>query len=189
MPRSLPKLVQPVIVTYSLICVFSTSLLAAHPFHTSVAELDWNAQSGRWEVSVRIHAGDLELALAKHCGQACDIDSPRATQQIKQYIESRFQLLTHTLVERLTVDVDGSSLTTQPKVDASEMEWVGQEVEGGWMWLYFELSPPKLDQPLALVSQLLTEINEDQINIVSIRNSTKKRSTLQTSRKQLWIAL
>lgn len=173
----------------SFILAVATSSAWAHPFHTSVAELDWNASTHRWEVSVRIHAGDLELALAQIAGKKVDIESTQATEWIRQYVESHFLIAPQAELEKLNSQSELSTKLVAPKQGSSRMEWIGQEFEGGWMWLYFELQPPEMDQPLALVSQLLTDINEDQINIVSIRGATKKRVAHQTSRKQTWIAL
>ncbi|MFO1065770.1 MAG: DUF6702 family protein [Pirellulales bacterium] len=37
--------------------------LTAHPFHTSTAEMEWNSQSRRLEVAVRVYAVDVERVL------------------------------------------------------------------------------------------------------------------------------
>jgi hypothetical protein len=189
MIRLLSKRLRLAGFVFCVMSALTTSSTLAHQFHTSVAELDWNADSGRWEVSVRIHASDLELALDRQFGRKLNIESSGATEWIQKYVQSRFQIVSQDAVEKLALPVDRTSKSANETANTSQIDWVGQEVEGGWMWLYFELAQPDSKQPLALVSQLLTEINEDQNNIVSIRNATRKRSTQQTSRKQVWIAL
>src|SRR5687767_2105837 len=55
-------------VRYALGCAFAclcTSSLTAHPFHTTTAEMEFNAKTGRLEVSLRVLASDLEEALAR----------------------------------------------------------------------------------------------------------------------------
>jgi hypothetical protein len=188
-----------------------------HPFHTSVAELDWNSTSQRWEVSIRIHAGDLELALAQQCRRQIDVEDKEALPVIQEYLASRFVLLPHSDVEnwakrRTNAEVETTTTTSndnqlqrpksgevpsgdsaarnpQSAETSTNFEWVGHELEGNWLWLYFEIDQPKLsEQPLALFSQLLTEVNEDQINIVSFRTGGKRISR-QTNRQLQWIAL
>jgi hypothetical protein len=188
-----------------------------HPFHTSVAELDWNSTSQRWEVSIRIHAGDLELALAQQWRRQIDVEDKEALPVIQEYLASRFALLPQAEVEdwakrRPTAELSTNTTTSNDKQlepptareehsgdlaarnpqsaeRSNKFEWIGQELEGNWLWLYFEIDQPKLaEQPLALFSQLLTEVNEDQINLVSFRTSGKRVSR-QTNRQLQWIAL
>jgi hypothetical protein len=171
------------------LCLGSTASVVAHQFHTSAAELDWNAENGRWEVALRILASDLELALKLQAGKKLDLESPEGIELIQEYVVGRFQILPQSAVEKLASQTAEADSRLSKREEAAQMNWVGHECEGGWMWLYFELQPPKSEQSLALVSQLLTEINEDQINIVSIRSASKKRVTQQTNRKQAWLDL
>jgi hypothetical protein len=208
--------------------------------------LDWNAQSQRWEVSLRIYAGDLELALAMQSKTAVDLENKSAIEAIQRYLSSRFFL-----TARSNIDNDSESkvkeyspanssqplqevLATQQfaaqqleafpaltpshgsqsdllrlqrsstdaevfgkqRVYQSNLEWVGHEMEGSWVWLYFELVPDIRKEEIAegdaecqvLVSQLLTEVNDDQLNIVTVRTGNR-RSASQTSRTQPWMAL
>lgn len=43
----------------------SASQLEAHPFHTTTAEMEYNADSGRFEVTLKMLASDLEEALTR----------------------------------------------------------------------------------------------------------------------------
>lgn len=201
-----------------------------HPYHTSSAELDWNAESKRWEVALRIHAGDLELALTRQAGKKVDIESEKAQSLIIDYLAARLQFLPQSAAEKLKENHQlfiskplASSTSDKPVVAASTLDasnagvstlntesnaasqaglpasksnakpepkvhWVGSELEGTWMWLYFEISPTESAEETVLLSQLLTEVNEDQINILSVRHQGK-RVTRQTGRSQLWITL
>ena len=38
-----------------------------HPFHISVAEMEYNPKSKRFEVSLKMHASDLESACNWYC--------------------------------------------------------------------------------------------------------------------------
>lgn len=178
-----------------------------HPFHTSVAEIDWNDESKKWEVSLRIHAGDLELALSRDLRTKFNVESEDAPARIQAYLAQRFLLLPQSTIEKLpergsqdssfalpSADVDSAKSGTAIEKDSirshaltSQINWVGKELEGNWLWLYFELDQAR-NEPLALYSQLLTEINEDQINVVSFRLAGK-RVARQTNRQQQWVSL
>ncbi len=211
-------------------CVSLNSRCSAngHPYHTSSAELDWNAESKRWEVALRIHAGDLELALTRQAGKKVDIESEQSQRLIVDYLAARLQFLPQSAAEKLKenhqlfsskplessasdkpasdkpaaatsssvastlipesntasgLPASKSNSKTEPKV-----HWVGSELEGTWMWLYFEINATESSEETVLLSQLLTEVNEDQINILSVRHNGK-RLTRQTGRSQLWISL
>lgn len=221
-----------VILSFSCVWVACVSLNSSctangHPYHTSSAELDWNAESKRWEVALRIHAGDLELALTRQAGKKVDIESEQSQWMIVDYLAARLQFLPRSTAEKLKenhqlfsskplessasdkpatasssaasssaastlilesntasgLPASKSNTKTEPKV-----HWVGSELEGTWMWLYFEINATESDEETVLLSQLLTEVNEDQINILSVRHNGK-RLTRQTGRSQLWISL
>lgn len=203
MPHNMPVLHAPlrwpVPVGLALAIHFvltSATALAMHPFHTSVAELDWNSQTARWEISLRIHAGDLELALQREFGDKLPIESPACESRIQSYLASRFLLTSQAHAEKLAIDphfkpapVDGpfppADRAKSATEDCGTIHWVGSELEGNWLWIYFEMTPPETQQPLGLVSQLLMEVNQDQINILSLRKDGK-RITRQTNRLQIW---
>jgi hypothetical protein len=182
------------LLVLTCICATFASSLFAHPFHTSVAEVDWNRETGRWEISLRVHAGDMELALTKQHGRKINIESAEAEKLVQAYLATRFQFLSQAEAEKLKAAA-GSVIALKPEAETKEpakaneqFHWLGQEFEGNWMWLYFELTPPESKEQTVLFSQLLTEINDDQINIVSVRQSGK-RVTRQTNRNQMWIEI
>ncbi|MFO0939394.1 MAG: DUF6702 family protein [Pirellulales bacterium] len=212
-------------VIFSLSCLWvacvglTSTCSAGHPYHTSSAELDWNADSKRWEVALRIHGGDLELALARQFGKRVDIESEQAQELMVDYLTTRLRFLPQSVAEKLKenhqlftsqpnsksnsttkptsagassaeVSADSRSDKAANKPDAkseAKVHWVGSELEGTWMWLYFEISTTESSEETVLMSQLLTEVNEDQINIISVRYQGK-RVTRQTGRSQLWIS-
>ncbi len=175
------------------ICATLASSLFAHPFHTSVAEVDWNKETGRWEISLRVHAGDMELALTKQHGRKINIESAEAEKLVQAYLATRFQFLPQAEAEKLKAAASSVIVKTEAETKEAakadeQFRWLGQEFEGNWMWLYFELAPTESKEQTVLFSQLLTEINDDQINIVSVRH-TGKRVTRQTNRNQMWIEI
>lgn len=174
-----------------LIAFCQSTVAWSHPFHTSVAECDWNPQSKRWEISLRVHAGDIEIALTQFAGKKLNIESDESQKTICEYLSNRFRISGQSAARSLK-PTDFASSTISDKTQSSEvgnrLHWLGQELEGNWAWFYFEMEPSAdLESPV-LVSQLLTEVNEDQINIISMRQAGA-RATRQTNRNQIWVEL
>lgn len=184
--------------------------LQAHPFHTTLSQMDWNSHSERWEVGLRVDANDLELAIQRQSGNHISLDDEAAAVQIQKYLNRHFGLTlkketkesSSEVESKLARDVDGFSLNqpfaqlehlsaekdTAHHRPSTNLQWVGHEIEGSWVWLYFELEGLKSNQPLVVVNSVLGEINEDQINIISVRHENRWYS-LQTSQKRWWAEL
>jgi hypothetical protein len=62
------------------------------------------------------------------------------------------------------------------------LHYVGMELEGASVWLYFELSPPSAQGPHVLTNKLLFEVNSGQINTCILNAGGSKRSLRFTSR-------
>jgi hypothetical protein len=176
----------------------------AHPFHTCLTEMDWNPQTRSWEVGLRIDANDLESAIRQHFGgqflqsSKFSLEDEAATEGIQAYIAQRFRLLpiNRALDPASIQEGQGGSPPAlakegfqEPEGTAhAEMRWMGHEMEGSWVWLYFELVGPELNQLTVVRNSVLGEINEDQINILAIRQGSLRYS-LQTSARRWWAEL
>lgn len=163
----------------------------SHPFHTSSAEMDWNPQCGCWEVSLRLVANDLELALQRLTPHirldSLDMEDAETSRVIQDYIQSCFFLtdsdntgseailkISPPTVAPGEISAGSSALDRglsvgRSRPSLSTVNWVGQEIQGTWIWLYFELVPSTSDRRLKLVHQVLADVNVDQLNIVSLR--------------------
>lgn len=174
----------------------------AHPFHTTTAEMEWNAQTGRYEVSLKILLTDLEEALTRHayqgrpagarisCEQTPDIDA-----RIVAYLKERFQLIPAAEAGSEIEDKPVESRTPARAAQAHSVQtaghrlrWIGKEVDKAWAWLYFELESPANGQPLALHNSVLFELNAGQINICTVRRDSRKVA-LRTDVKRSFVAL
>ena len=94
---------------------------AAHPFHVSLAEVEFNAESGKLEVALRVYPLDLEKALTLHAARRISIDDePEVDALIAAYLKDRFRV----------TGADGKP---------ASIEWVGRELSVKDAWLYFEM--------------------------------------------------
>ena len=203
-------------------------LCLAHPFHTSLTEMDWNSSTGCWEVGLRVFASDLELVLRQYQPKLVldskSFDKTETRQLIQMYLQSRFFLTdseptdvvgpaessessANVAIEQKSSDfgtAQADAFHPQRPQQVSDLQydekaehvrqvkqhilWVGHEIEGSWIWLYFELVPPTRDQEMSLVHQILIDINDDQINTVSARNG-KQRISAQMHRQRTHLPL
>lgn len=161
----------------TLLCGFAFWVLAtsahAHPFHTTTAEMEFNSTTGRFEVSLKIHATDIEAMLrsgdqllnTKEKGQtkATSVEpkttEQRQAQQLARYLERQF-----------VVTVAGKPC---------QLEWIGSEDDQASKWLYFELVLPD-DRPssgeMTLTNKVLCDHNNNQINTVVFLSKTARVS-------------
>lgn len=139
---------------------------AAHPFHVSVAECEWNADSGALEVSLRVAPEDLERALSRRA-------------------KSRVSLDTTDDVDALAADYLREAFTLAPPGadEPLELKWIGKEVTTKTAWLYFEIAAPDGVAGLELTNRALVEVEPTQINTVNIR-ARDQRTSLRLDRKR-----
>lgn len=198
--------------------VLLSHALFAHPFHTSSAEMEFNAKSGRYEVALKVLTVDLEKALAKHASAnkrlaaeetklfahlrnraRVDLDkTPGIDKLITSYLKSNFFLSCaeshENRVANNTAEEKLSGLKSDKQVDATlsvgkeECVWVGKESERSYTWLYFELSRPVSCEDLSLTNRLLFELNSGQINVCVLRQDDA-RHALKSDSQQPTIAL
>ncbi len=140
------------------------ALANAHPFHVSLAEVEWNKKSQSLEVALRVWPGDIESVLRQREGKRIDLDT---TSKIDD-------LLTAYLTEKLRFFAGG-----QKSKDAKPLaiKWVGKEVNTKEAWLYFEVPFSDPNQTLSIENRLLFELLPDQQNTMIFKQK-KKRSTL-----------
>lgn len=138
----------------------------AHPFHISTAEVEYDAQTDRLQVSLKLQAIDLEQALARLAGKRIVIEQAEAAEQIAELLGRSFYV--------------SAEAKESPR---SQIHWVGQELKGAWLWLYFELELPPQRAELRLFNTILFDSNDSQINTVSVRHGNQ-RTTLKLTPKQ-----
>lgn len=124
---------------------------AAHKFYTSLAQVEYNAQEKTAEVSLRIFADDLELALKRRTGREVSLDRTKdADRLVLAYLQDTFEIRSR----------DGK---------AKPLKWVGMELRAGVAWLYFEVEMPEGLAGARLRDHVLFELFDEQVNTVSVR--------------------
>ena len=124
-------------------------LAQAHPYHESLAEMEWNQQQQAWEISIKVLPEELERALELGQSKRINLDkTPGVDQIILGYL--------HRVI---TIKSVGDDIEIKPK-----LEWVGKEVNYKAAWLYVRLegAPPPVDVSF----RLFFELENSQVNRV-----------------------
>lgn len=140
-----------------LVHIITSLLLSFHPFHVSVMSIHHAADENTLQITLKIFADDLEEALNdeqfKTPDQAfVDVLNPKDPQGLDKYVQKY-------LKKHITIEVNGKE---------ANAAYLGKETEDMAMWCYFEVSGVEKVESIQVKSSILTEIFEDQINIVHI---------------------
>ena len=125
--------------------------VAAHKFYTSLAQVEYNAGEKTVEVTLRVFADDLELALTRRAGREVRLDRTKdADRLVLDYLRDTFEIKNR----------DG---------EAKTLKWVGMEMRAGVAWLYVEAEMPEGLAGARLRDGLFFELFDEQVNTVSVR--------------------
>ena len=133
---------------------------ASHPYHVSHAEVNWNANSGNFEVALCVWPADLEKALKGDTGKSVDLDKVEDLDQLlATYISKKFRI----------TRAESQDESKSVKNVAKSLRWVGHERDLKKAWLYFEISGDKAVHQWKIENQVFFELNEDQLNHVDFK--------------------
>lgn len=160
--------------TLTTLFVFCGSALSLasnlpHPYHVSLAEIEYNEQTGNYEVSLCVWPADLERALAQMTEAPVDLDSTENLNQlITSYLEQKFQF-------------------KSGDAEIAPLRFVGKELDLKQGWLYFEVQTTgdnATDKASAtewtLDNRVFFELNEDQSNQCNLKTNSEIRSSACT---------
>lgn len=126
---------------------------AAHKYYTSLAQVEYNAGGKTVEVALRVFADDLELALTRRAGRPVSLDRTKAADRLAlDYLRETFEIRNR----------DGQ---------AKAFKLIGMEVRSQIAWLYLEAEMPEGLAGARLRDQILFELFEEQVNVVSVRHA------------------
>jgi hypothetical protein len=136
--------------------VFAPSGVAAHTFHTSLMQMEYNASEKTVEVAVQVFSHDLENILSRRSGRSVRLNkTPDANQLTLAYFREAF-----TLKNR-----DGEEKT---------FAWVGMQQKTDAVWLYLEAKMPEGLDGAEVRNRIFFDLLEDQVNLVHVKFEAKK---------------
>lgn len=136
-----------------------------HKFYVSVTQIDYVTNKKRIEITSRIFIDDLEKALEKRFKKKFYLTSSRE-------IENAETLIQDYLKEKIKISINKKS---------QNIEYLARETEGDVLILYYKIAISKKINTLEIFNSLLTDIYNDQQNIVHVNINGNKNSFLFTN--------
>jgi hypothetical protein len=132
-----------------------------HEFHNSIAELNYNTKNNSFEVSLRVFTDDFETALtqANNLGGFHLDNTKKHNAIIEKYLHQHFYLK-----DNKNQKIVGT--------------FIGKEIENEATWLYYEIPLKKSLIGWYIHNSILTELFEDQMNMVNIFFKKQKKTLL-----------
>jgi hypothetical protein len=155
-------------ILYSLLVALPLQLAAwVHPMHVSVTEIEMNDKEKRLEIMMRVFIDDLEVTLRRNFKQpTLDVIEPKGQtldELMQSYLKTKFQ-----------VTLDG-----KPQV----VKYLGHERDHEAFVFYIEVEKVKKWKAIQVQNSIITEIYDDQSNLVHVTVAETVRSLRLTRTK------
>lgn len=138
----MPKIV---LLTAIVIQLMAGGAATAHPSHSSMTEIEWNATSQRFEVAMRLSISDLEDAISVRQNRRFRLEANSDTARlVQQYLKDQFAV-------------------TSDEGHDCRLHWVGMELELHDAWFYFEAESLPSGNKVE-ISSLLQQANNQRSN-------------------------
>lgn len=167
--------------------VLAAASANAHEQKTAVTRVLFNTSSGNLEVMHRLFLHDAEHAASVVFGAKQDIiQSADSRALFGSYVANRFALAGEAgagAAERDEVDGrDGKRTPSAGVLEPLTLEYLGEELDGQYLWIYQEVSGfaarPSSDlSRLHIVNSILRDVWPDQANLVNVERDGRVAST------------
>ncbi len=170
------RLSQWLLIFTSLMLVASAdnhvSAALLHPNHVTLAEIEFNSKTGKFEIALCVHPEDLDQVLRQvHAASDDAKDTFRLSESSIDRYAARW-LSTEFLV---------TAQSNREKV--LPIRWVGCELDIKKAWLFFEVSGAAQAQTFELENKLFLKLNDDQSNHVKLKHGSDVK-WFQSTRKK-----
>jgi hypothetical protein len=147
------------------IILLSLLSFSAHKFYTAIYKIDFNASKKRLEITTRIFTEDLNVAVSKKYNRKSTIASDKETSEDIDFLKKY-------LSEKIILKING-----KPK----PIRFLSKEVEDNVLVCYFNCDDISKIKTFEITNSVLTEIFEEQQNIVQLNINSKKQTLLLSS--------
>ncbi|MEM6317074.1 MAG: DUF6702 family protein [Bacteroidota bacterium] len=140
---------------------FTTDKPAAHEFHISKCQIEYNEKESALQMTLHLFIDDLEEALAMQGAVNLFICTEKEAEKAEIYMYKYLQ-------RQLKIQLDDSTV---------DYTFIGKEVSEDLIgvWCYLEVENIPTFEKLSVRNGILTETFEDQKNIVSVVGPQKKK--------------
>ncbi|GJM13117.1 MAG: hypothetical protein DHS20C12_15200 [Pseudohongiella sp.] len=150
------------LVLLAMLCLMLPSLSAAHQQKTAVTRILFNDSTGNIEVMHRFFIHDAEHAAGIVFGESQNLMESAASRELfSNYVMNRFAVAAENSA--------GESVQL-------ELEYVGEEIDGQYMWVYQETAQFADVRALSVVHVALRDVWPDQANLVNVEKNGRIQS-------------
>lgn len=137
---------------------------AIHEYYVGITELTYNSEKQRVEIIARLFFDDLERVLQERYSPELSLEPEGPSKDIEAYIKLYFN-------KKLIVSIDGEEKT---------MEYLGYKFEQDRINIYLKINNITELKEMKVENLLLTDLFEDQKNIIHGFKNKQKRSVVST---------
>ena len=148
-----------VLLTVRLI-FFLHLIRVIHPFHVSVCEIEYNDNTQKFEISIRIFTDDFENALKSLYPAGIDLNRDYNKENVRNLIEAYLE-------KHFSIWINGEQV---------DLKYLGSEPVEDATWNYLESAEIPWNASMALKNEVLFDVFGDQMNLVHVSKGGGKKS-------------
>ena len=158
---------------------FLIATVLMHPVHETVSEIEWNSETSRMEVAIRMSALDEQWIQRR-------LDSSNGVSKWGvNYLGTTFRF---DPVDKPSKSNAVSKPLGEPAKPSHRIHWVGREEEGSHVWWYVEIEPLDHKRPRMIEQRMFFERNQGYTNRVVLLGQVPRKAitlTIQKSKTKL----
>ena len=147
-----------------IVLIFQSLTLSTHEYYVSLSEIKHNPDKARLEIISRIFHDDFERVLQTRYDENLDLKPSKQSKDIEVYIQLYFD-------KKFNIKIDNVE---------QKLEYLGYEFDDDRINVFFKIDNIKDFKTLNIQNLLLTDVIEDQKNIVHCFKLQQKESVLLT---------
>lgn len=163
----------------------TTLLLIAmmlHPVHETVSEIEWNEETKRLEVALRLDGLDAQWIERQRSAKPGFTPESAAVAYLQQrYRIAESEKQRH--ADHNPTGAAGAKANESGQQDPSIYHWVGSRRNGAHVWWYFEIEPRDGRHPTWIDVSLLFDSDPGYTHRVLLVGESPKRSLTLTQKK------
>ena len=145
-----------------------TSFTPVHKFYVSVTEIELNPKTQSLQIISRVFTDDLENVLRQRYNDDLRLGKGSEANNVNKVI-------TNYILQKLKISLDGKSY---------DLKFIGKEYDNDMTVFYIEVENVKSFQNIKIMNGLLTDLFEDQKNLVHVEYKEKTKSLILAKGKE-----
>lgn len=142
-----------------MISILAYILFTFHALYISVTEIDFDQETNKLNISVKIFTNDLEDGIY-------NLSKTSISLRTEEQLSSSSSLIGQYIGGRMAIKLNGKN---------TSLKLLNSENEGDATWVYFEVANTMEITSIEIRNQILTELFATQSNVVSVDINGDKR--------------